>query len=188
MTITKGILIDNALRLIDGDCVENLSIRALAKFTDCSTGAIYYHFKTKNELMIGLYEYYWTQSFISDIKDAKFIGSFIDYIDFYYEKESKRDEYCIGKLMRGIHKLTNDEIEKFKEIEMKLRGNLLDKFIEILDNDGAFGYFHWSEHLSKESFCSFVIENIETALLLKKPDCAALKAILTRLMSYSPKN
>lgn len=47
---TEQKIIDNAIRLIDREGYQNISLRKLAKQSDVTTGAFYKHFKDKNEL------------------------------------------------------------------------------------------------------------------------------------------
>jgi AcrR family transcriptional regulator len=55
--LTRDLICETALRLIDRSGLESLSMRALAAALGVKAGSIYYHFSSKEELLTGIAEF-----------------------------------------------------------------------------------------------------------------------------------
>src|SRR5215472_898193 len=65
--LTRAAVVDRALRLADADGLEALTIRKLAAELGVTPMALYWHFRSKDELLEGLAERVWSEIDIAGI-------------------------------------------------------------------------------------------------------------------------
>src|ERR1700760_1857663 len=59
--LTRAVVVDRALQLADADGLEALTIRKLATDLGVTPMALYWHFRSKDELLEGLAERVWSE-------------------------------------------------------------------------------------------------------------------------------
>src|ERR1700748_2831143 len=59
--LTRAVVVDRALQLADADGLEALTIRKLATDLRVTPMALYWHFRSKDELLEGLAERIWSE-------------------------------------------------------------------------------------------------------------------------------
>lgn len=162
--ISNELMLENALEYIASRGIKNFNMKSFVEYSGCSLDAIHFYYKSKSQLLLGVYEYYWTKSFKSDIEDAQRGGGFIEFISYYCEMERAREAYCLERIADGAQTISQKEFLQYIEIEQRLRAMVLPKFIEVLNSDLKLSNYLRAQKINIEKFCQFVIDSAETSL------------------------
>lgn len=126
---TRKNILDSALRLFSRRGFERTSLSDIAKFSNVTRGAIYWHFENKEDLFIALCE---------DIEKDQFSGSYL------YEASLGHEDDPLGKLREWLLMMSDPQSANY------LNSSIFSMIISILNGGSA-------NELLKEKVMKFAV-------------------------------
>lgn len=106
--ISKRVTLETALRIIDEEGLEDLSIRRLAKELDVNGASLYHHFKNKNEILLGAAKLALDDARLLQSDDADWREWFIGQARLYRRALMKHPALVTVILMQHPHRVASE--------------------------------------------------------------------------------
>ncbi len=170
--ITKKVILDKALEIVENNGMDAINARNLALALDCSVQPIYYQFKNMNELKSELikYAYEFYEEYINNSKthDLKYLSSGVAYIKFAKEKKNLFNLLFMRRRKEIIEDPTIDYVYK---VAMEKTGLTLEQAKDFHFN--MWIYVHGIATMIYTELVNFTDQEIES--LLKNQYCALMR-------------
>lgn len=166
-------------QIVSEQGLSSLNMRAVAAACGASLGALYYHFPSKNDLLIATIESVWEDIFrLKDIETENL--TFPEYI-----------EQCFNYIQLGIKKYPNfftihsisfssKAQGKAQSSMQKYLSQIKEQMLSSLNNDKRVNKDSFNEKFTRADFIDFMLLNIMSMLLQRHKDCSVLQEIIRR--------
>ncbi len=176
---SKEEILRHCRSIIQRQGLEALNMRTVAEECGTALGSLYYHFPSKNALVIATIESVWSELFCLD-DSVQESSSFAEYV-----------RNCYGRLYKGIQKYPNfftihsvsvseDGRSEAKETMNRYMDRILNSFREVLTNDRAVRTDAFDATFTMDSFLRYVLESMTALLMRGHGDCDVLVEMIRR--------
>lgn len=170
-------LLGFAREVVDGEGIDAINIRSLARKAGVATGTVYNYFSNKDEILLALTEEYWRQM-LSEMKSEITAESFCGQLEEMYAFLKEQIQQSAGKLMKSL-----GNVETIGHARMaSMQSELELEFIQCMEKDMDVRKDIWNEAFTKEQFIRFIMMNMIMLLRVGAPDIQFLIVIIKQII------
>lgn len=176
--ITKEYLVKIAMKIIDEEGIDALSIRRVAKDADIAIGSVYNYFESKSQLTFEVVRLLWDSVFIADLEDIVETQSYLVFIEEAYHRIHRHAKTYHTIFVGHFRSLSAEQRKESHKVHIEQISKFAIIFQRVLEKDPQINSDVWTTTFTQKEYNEFVIRNLLEYLRNDSNDITFLKTIV----------
>ena len=170
-------LLDCARRIECTEGTDALNIRKLASEANIAVGTVYNYFESKQEVLLAMTEEYWFEA-LREMQGTINAERFSDQIRQIYAFLASKLNDCAKMLMMSLR----EDAESGRARMASMQNTVGRAMVQRLESDKSIRKNVWNERFTKETFVTFVMDNMLISLRQSQDNVEFLVELIERIL------